>query len=109
MADTGTSFTALDQKIAQTASNEVFFPRDPEYNSWKKDVDNYITQKTEFQGVPHPYVKITNKAVKAQETRYNPITQVYTDRAVERDARKLEQEQFINVLAKNKDRALRYE
>lgn len=74
MADTGVSFTALDQKIAQTASNEVFFPRDPEYNQWKKDVDNYITQKTEFQGTAPKYVKITNKAVKAQETRYNPIT-----------------------------------
>lgn len=34
---------------------------------------------------------------------------MYTDVAVERDARKVEQEQFINVLAKNKDRALRYE
>ena len=51
-----------------------------------------MNEKTEFQGMPDPYVKITNKAVKAQETRYNPITQVYTNAEVERDARKLEQE-----------------
>ena len=93
----------------QTKSNEVFFPKEQEYSSWRADVSKYINEKTEFQGVPPPYVKITNKAVKAQETRYNPITQVYTDATVEKDARKIEQEQFINVLAKNKDRALRYE
>ena len=101
--------SAAEQKQAQTSSNEVFFPRDNEYTTWRSDVSKYINQKTEFQGVPPPYVKVTNKAVKAQETRYNPITQVYTNVEVERGARKLEQEQFINVLAKNKDRALRYE
>lgn len=70
----------------------MFFPRGAEYNSWKQDVNKYINEKTEFQGVPDPYIKITNKAVKAQETRYNPITQVYTNAEIERDARKLEQE-----------------
>jgi len=104
-----TSLSAQDQKIAQTASNEVFFAQAPDYGEWKRDMGTYIAQKTEFQGVAPAYVKITNKAIKAQETRYNPITQVYTNPGLEKDARKVEQEQFINVLAKNKDRALRYE
>ena len=41
-------FSAQDQKIAQTASNEVFFPIQSDYNNWKQDVDNYITTKNNF-------------------------------------------------------------
>ena len=103
------NLTALERKLVQAQSNEVFLAKANETETWREDVSKYINEKTEFQGVPPPYVKITNKAIKAQETRYNPITQVYTDAKVEKDARKVEQEQFINVLAKNKDRALRYE
>lgn len=54
-------------------------------------------------------MKVTNQFIKAQETRYNPITQVYTDKTTENNAKKVEQEAFINTLAKNKDNALRYE
>ena len=72
-------FNAQDQKIAQTASNEVFFPKDNDYNSWKQDVSSYIQTKTNFQGKADPYVKVTNAFIKAQETKYNPITQVYKD------------------------------
>lgn len=67
-------FSAQDQKIAQTASNEVFFPQEKEYDNWKSGVSKYINQKTEFQGKADPYVKVTNQFIKAQETRYNPIT-----------------------------------
>ena len=67
-------FSAQDQKIAQTASNEVFFPRDQEYNQWKNQVSNYLETKNNFQGKADPYIKVTNAAIKAQETRYNPIT-----------------------------------
>ena len=56
-----------------------------------------------------PYVKVTNQFVKEQETRYNPITQVYKDPKQEEACRKAEQDNYIDVLAKNKDRALRYE
>jgi len=52
---------------------------------------------------------VTNEHIKAQETKYNPITQVYNDREIETAARKAEHANFIDVLAKNKDRALRYE
>lgn len=41
-------FSAQDQKIAQTASNEVFFPKDNDYHNWKSDVKNYIDTKTNF-------------------------------------------------------------
>lgn len=54
-------------------------------------------------------MKVTNQFIKAQETRYNPITQVYTNRTTEDHARRAEQDQFITTLAKNKDNALRYE
>lgn len=67
-------FSAQDQKIAQTASNEVFFPQQKEYNTWKDSVKDYIETKNEFQGKAEPYHKVTNQFIKAQETRYNPIT-----------------------------------
>lgn len=41
-------FSAQDQKIAQTASNEVFFPKDHDYGLWKNDVKKYIDTKTNF-------------------------------------------------------------
>ena len=87
----------------------MFFPQEKEYNIWKDSVKDYIDTKTEFQGKAEPYVKVTNQFIKAQETRYNPITQVYTDKTTENNAKKVEQEAFINTLAKNKDNALRYE
>lgn len=67
-------FSAQDQKIAQTASNEVFFPRNDDYSNWKSDVHNYIETKTNFQGEAPKYKKVTNKEYKARETKYNPIT-----------------------------------
>lgn len=58
-------FSAQDQKIAQTASNEVFFPREDDYGAWKNEVKNYIDSKTNFQGKVDPYVKVTNQFIKA--------------------------------------------
>ena len=40
---------------------------------------------------------------------YNPITQTYADRGNEQAVKKAEQQNMIDVLAKNKDTALRYE
>lgn len=103
------TINAREQKLAQTSSNQVFLAGTEEYGQWKTELNKYISSKKEFQGQADPYVKITNKAIKAQETRYNPITQVYKDQVYEDNARINEREQFINVLAGNKDRALRYE
>jgi hypothetical protein len=47
--------------------------------------------------------------MKASETLYNPITQTYRNPETEKQTRKAEYESFITQLAKNKDRALRYE
>lgn len=74
-----TEFSGANLKLMNTASNEVFFPKDNDYQNWCKDVGNYIQTKTEFQGKAEPYVKVDYKSVKARETRYNPITQVYAD------------------------------
>ena len=104
-----TEMSRENMKLMQTASNEVFFPRDQDYNTWCKDVTDYIVKKTEFQGKADPYKKVDHKSIQERQTRYNPITQVYTDTNRETVARRHEQEQFINQLAKNKDRALRYE
>jgi hypothetical protein len=35
-------FTAKDQKIAMTSSNEVFFPKSEDYSGWKEDVQTYV-------------------------------------------------------------------
>jgi len=54
-------FSAQDQKMAQTASNEVFFPLEKDYGAWKNEVSHYIRSKKEFQGEAPKYVKVTNK------------------------------------------------
>lgn len=55
------------------------------------------------------YKKVTNQFIKQQETLYNPITQVYSDKGTEAAVKKAEQQNMIDVLAKNKDTALRYQ
>jgi len=92
-----------------TASNEVFFPLQSDYDTWKKDVNDYATTKKKFQGMPERQTYLTEKEYKRVETLYNPITQKYTDPNVETVARQTEESNFINTLAKNKDNALRYE
>jgi len=52
---------------------------------------------------------VKEREYKKTETQYNPITQQYTNQQVETAAKKSENENFINTLAKNKDTALRYE
>lgn len=74
-----TEFSGANLKMMQTASNEVFFPKDNDYQAWRNDMGNYTQTKSEFQGKAEPYVKVDYKSVKARETRYNPITQVYAD------------------------------
>ena len=68
------AFNSKDQKIAQTSSNEVFFANEHDYNNWKNDVTDYVVKKTEFQGKPEPYRKVTQAGYKALETQYNPVT-----------------------------------
>ena len=44
------------------------------YESWRKDVQNYHEAKKTQQYVPEPYRKVTNEHVKRKEVEYNPIT-----------------------------------
>ena len=52
---------------------------------------------------------MTHQVIKQIETAYNPILQKYTDSNYEQAIKQTEQTNFIDTLAKNKDRALRYE
>ena len=92
-----------------TASNEVFFPRNNDYDNWKSDVADYQMKRTNFQGVPEKVNHVKEHTMKKIETEYNPILQKYNDNNQENNARVNEQENFIKTLAANKDRALRYE
>jgi len=63
-----------DLKQFMTQSNEVFFPQEHDYSSWKNEMSNYVKTKKEFQGkaeVPH---YVTEKEYKQVENLYNPIT-----------------------------------
>ena len=95
------------------------------YDSWRKDVQNYHEAKKTLQYVPDPYRKVTNEHVKRKEVEYNPITQTFTNADREREVQKLEEANKIETLAQNKvslkskcekllffasqDRSLRYE
>jgi len=52
---------------------------------------------------------VRHSDIRDLESRYNPILQVYTNPEVEQKVQEIEQDRFIDTLAKNKDRALRYE
>ena len=60
--------------MANTSSNEVFFPQENDYNNWKTDVSDYTKTKKEFQGKPEPTKFVSEKDYKTAETKYNPIT-----------------------------------
>ena len=92
-------FSGANLKMMQTASNEVFFPQDNDYAAWRNDMGKYTQTKSEFQGKAEPYVKVDYKSVKARETRYNPITQVYANQDREQHSRQLEKDSFLNKLA----------
>ena len=79
------------------------------YNEWKRNITSYDETKKNFQGQAEPYRKVTSEFVKRQEVQYNPITQTFTDPQRESQIKQVEQQNSVEVLAKNKDRALRYE
>ena len=79
------------------------------YQEWRNDVNAYVEQKRNVQVKGDPYVKVTHQFIKEQDTIYNPITQVYKRPEIEKHVQQKEQQSMIDTLAKNKDRALRYE
>ena len=84
---------------------------DPEaIEEWRTNLKKYEYEKT-YLGWSNaqPPPRVTNSDVKEQESRYNPILQTYTDTGVERNVQRLERDRLVETLAKNKDKALRYE
>ena len=72
-------------------------------------MNNYTETRTAWKEPVEPYVKRTYKDIKARETTYDPIVQKFRDPAFEKQIEQAEQQNFIDVIAKNKDRSLRYE
>jgi hypothetical protein len=78
-------------------------------DEWRSTVKDYEMGRTtlQFRQQPNPHVR--HSEIKQLETMYNPILQQYTDPGLEREVRQAERNNLIDTLAKNKDRALRYE
>ena len=78
-------------------------------DEWGHTIRNYEMSKTGLQFKQQPVKHVRHSEVKKIETMYNPILQWYTDPNIEREIKNKEKTSFIDTLAKNKDRALRYE
>ena len=77
---------------------------------WRDYMKQYDLERTNVAWTKaEPPPRKTHKDVWKLETQYNPILQSYTDPTVEANVRQLEHDRLIDTLAKNKDRALRYE
>lgn len=78
-------------------------------DEWRNTIQNYQDTKTSLQFYSQPQRRVTHKEMKEIETMYNPILQTYVNPQLEKQVRHQEKNNFIETLAKNKDRALRYE
>lgn len=78
-------------------------------DEWRSTIQDYHMTKTNLQFKPEPQRRVTNQEIKQIETMYNPILQSYVDPSLESQVRRQERDGQIDTLAKNKDRALRYE
>ena len=96
-------------KELMLAGSGNFIQTEGYYDTWKQGMTTYEQNRTAWKEPAEPYVKRTFKDMKTKETSYNPITQTFKDPSVENHIKKVEQENFIDVIAKNKDRSLRYE
>ena len=77
-------------------------------HSWRTSLKEYEHQKRKIPDLPK-IERITNSTVNRLEGIYNPLLQTYTDRSAELFYKEQEQRKMIETLAKNQDRALRYE
>lgn len=101
--------TTVSIKEAMLAGSGNFIQEEGYYPKWKNELNTYTETRAQWKEPVEPYVKRTYKDIKARETSYDPIAQRFRDPAVEKNNTKVEQQHFIDVLAKNKDRSLRYE
>ena len=77
---------------------------------WRDNLKKYEAEKTGYSwGVVRPAPRMTTSDMQQLENRYNPILQTFADPEIERNVQKLERDRLVETLAKNKDKALRYE
>lgn len=78
-------------------------------DDWRNTVQDYQMSKTNLNFRQEPVKHVRHHEIKQIETMYNPILQQYTDPKLENQVKRAEKDNLIDTLAKNKDRALRYE
>ena len=78
-------------------------------DEWRNTMQDYQYEKSGLNFLQEPVKHMRNAEIKHIETLYNPILQQYSDPQTENEIRSYERGSLIDMLAKNKDRALRYE
>ena len=75
---------------------------------WKQSLQQYDQDRRK---VPEliPQTRVTHSEISRRENTYNPILQRYTNPRIESNLKEIESQRMIETLAKNQDRALRYE
>lgn len=75
---------------------------------WKESLQEYEKSK---RAVPElgKINRVTYSTMNKLENAYHPILQVYKDSQIESNLREVEKHRMVETLAKNQDRALRYE
>ncbi len=89
-------------KEVMLAGSGNFIQQEGYYDTWKQEMNKYQETRTAWKEPIEPYVKRTHKDIKARETSYDPIIQRFRDPHVEKHIGEAEQQNFIDVLAKNK-------
>jgi len=51
--------------------------------TWKQELTAYQESRTNWPGMPQRDPRVTHKDIKNMETKYNPITQKFTDNTTE--------------------------
>lgn len=78
-------------------------------DEWRNTISQYEMGKSSLNFMQPPVKHVKAGEIKKIETMYNPILQQYSNPNMENEVRHYERESLIDTLAKNKDRALRYE
>jgi hypothetical protein len=76
--------------------------------AWKASIKEYEQEKRKVLPLPKTERATTSNIIKLEGT-YNPILQTYTNSLTENSIKTLEAQRTIETLAKNQDKALRYE
>lgn len=75
---------------------------------WKESLQDYERSKRSAPELGK-LTRVTHSTMSKLENAYHPILQVYKDPQIESNLRQVEKLRMVETLAKNQDRALRYE